>query len=189
MSRSLFTLAIFTSASFLPLAAHADLIDDFTLTGDSTTITYSLPGTVTFPNFPLFNFFSQSAPTTINGVSGYDGTGLYYDTEFFPSISLIFSVPSSLPLILTGFPPFIDFDFESPELGSATFIPGTYTLESLQFTIPLQPFSPPIFYDLTIIPESAPPSVPEPSSLLLFASGALGLLYRATKRRAVGTFL
>jgi hypothetical protein len=128
MSKSLFTLVLFASASFLPLAAHADTVDDFTLTGDSTTITYSLPGTVTFPSF------------------------------------------------------------ESPELGSATFIPGTYTLESLQFTIPLQPFPPPIFYDLTITPEPAPPTVPEPSSLLLFVSGAAGLLYRVMKPRPPQTF-
>jgi PEP-CTERM motif len=192
MSKSLFTFVLFASASILPLAAHADTVDDFTLSGDSTTITYSLPSTVTFANFPLFNFFSQSAPTTINGVSGYNETGLYYDTEFFPKISMTLSVPSSVPgspqLILTG-PQFIDFNFESPVLGTATFIPGSYTLESLQFTNPLQPFSPPIFYDLTITPESTPPSVPEPSSLLLFATGIASLLYRVTKPRSPKTFL
>jgi hypothetical protein len=191
VSKPLFTLVLLASASILPLAARADTVDDFTLTGNSTTISYSLPSTVSFPNFPLFNFFSQSAPTTINGVSGFNETSLYYDTGIFHEISMILSIPSTVPgapqLVLTG-PQFVDFDFESPTLGSATFIPGTYTLESLNF-FNLQPFSPPIFYDLTITPESTPPSVPEPSSLLFFITGAAGLLYRATKRRAVGTFL
>jgi hypothetical protein len=192
VSKSLFTFVLLASASILPLAAHADTVDDFTLAGNSTTITYSLPSTVSFTNFPLFNFFSQSAPTTINGVSGFNETSLYYDTSIFPKISMTLSVPSTVPgspqLILTG-PQFIDFDFESPTLGSATFIPGTYTLESLNFFNLLQPFSPPIFYDLTITPESTPPAVPEPSSLLLFITGAAGLLYRATKRPTTGTFL
>jgi len=131
MRKNLFSLAIIASA--LTLTAHADTIDDFTLTGDSHTITYSLPSTVDFPNFSLFNFFSQSAPTTIDGVSS-DETGLYYDTSIFPRVSLILSVPDAVfgdpSLYLLG-PSFIDFDFFSPSEGAATFVPGTYTLQSL----------------------------------------------------------
>jgi hypothetical protein len=67
--------ALFTtflvSALILPLTAQADTLDDFTLAGDGHTITYSLPATSAFPDFPFFNSFTESAPTTIDGVSGY----------------------------------------------------------------------------------------------------------------------
>jgi PEP-CTERM motif len=44
-------------------------------------------------------------------------------------------------------------------------------------------------YTLTTTREPTPPAVPEPSALLLLATGASCLLYRATKRPAVGAFL
>jgi hypothetical protein len=43
MSKSLFKATLLFSTCVLPLAAHADAIDDFVLTGNGTTITFSLP--------------------------------------------------------------------------------------------------------------------------------------------------
>ncbi len=177
MRKSLFLLAFFVSALTLPLTAHADSMDDFTIVGGGHTITYSLDSSITFPNFSLFNFFTASAPTTIDGTSGYVETGDYYDTGIFPHVSLILSVPDAVfgatQIYLLG-PPFIDFDFVSPTTGIATFVTGMYTLQGLS-SFGLQPLDPPVTYTLTISPETSAPT-PEPSSLILLTTGALGLI-------------
>jgi len=91
MSKALFTLALLASALTLPLTAHADPIDDFVLKGDGHTITYSLPATSSYPDFQDFGFFGESAPATIDGVSGYEVSGEY--SAFFPFVTLILTVP------------------------------------------------------------------------------------------------
>ena len=70
MRKALFTTFL-VSALILPLDAHADTLDDFTLAGDGHTITYSLPVTFASPDFAHFNSFSESASTTIDGDSSY----------------------------------------------------------------------------------------------------------------------
>lgn len=187
MSKALFT-TLLASALILPLTAHADTIDDFILTGDGHTITYSLPATSAFPDFFHFNSFTESAPTMIDGVSGYVESGQYF-LPVGPNIPrMLIDVPSSVFGI--GFlefsgPVFFTFttepasnpppDFQDDVV--PTFTPGIYTLQGLGPA--LQPFSPPVFYTLTITPEGA--STPEPSSLVLLATGALGLISFARK--------
>jgi hypothetical protein len=191
MRKALFTLALLTSAFTLSHTAHADTLDDFTLTGQGHTITYSLPATSAFPDFSHFNSFSESASTTVDGVSGFVESGQY----FIPGPNtprLLIGVPSSVFGI--GFlefsgPVFFTFttepasnpppDFQDDVV--ATFTPGTYTLESLGSA--LQPFSPPVFYTLTIAPETSTAPTPEPASLTLLATGALGILSLANRRR------
>ena len=65
MRNALFALALIAALVIHPTTAHADTIDDFTITGGGHTITYSLPATSSYPDFDLFNFFAESAPTTI----------------------------------------------------------------------------------------------------------------------------
>jgi hypothetical protein len=50
MRNPLFTFALIASALTLPLAAHTDTIDDFTLVRDGSTFT--LPTSFTVPNHP-----------------------------------------------------------------------------------------------------------------------------------------
>jgi hypothetical protein len=194
MSKALFTVALLTSALTLPLTAHADTIDDFSITGGGHTITYSLPATSSFPDFSLFNFFEENAPATIDGVSGYAVTSLYYLPGLIP-VRLILDVPSAVfgttqlymngPLFFslafvpaTNPPPYFQEDVVP------TFIPGTYTLQGLS-SFALQPLNPPVPYTLTITQETAA-ATPEPSSVVLLATGALGLIgFAATKRRAL----
>jgi hypothetical protein len=194
MRVTLFRFPLLALALSLSLAARADTIDDFTLTGNGHTISYSLPATSSYPDFSLFNFFQESAAnTTVDGVSGYVESGDYYDTGIFPYVSLILSVPTSVSsngdLYLKG-PAFISFAFvpapnPSPYLPYdvvPTFIPGTYTLQDLSPSPGLLPYSPPISYTLTITPE-APTVTPEPSTFALLGTGALGLLGVAKRRR------
>jgi hypothetical protein len=64
-----------------------------------------------------------------------------------------------------------------------TFIPGNHSLQSVAFEPGLPPFDPPVYYPLTITPETAPSTVPEPSTLVLLSTGTLGLISFATSRR------
>jgi hypothetical protein len=96
MRKILFT-ALLASASLLSLAAHADTIDDFVLTGNGHTISYSLPATSAFPDFSLFNFFTESASITVDGIFGYVEHGDYYVILVGPSGPLMtLGVPSAV---------------------------------------------------------------------------------------------
>jgi hypothetical protein len=196
MSKALFTFALSAAALTLTLAARADTIDDFVLTGDGHTITYSLPATSSFLDFSVFNFFSEIAPTTIDGVSGYVETGDYY--VFGPPTTLILNVPSAIfgaPQLYLAGPRFYSIVFENiPEplpytgLVVPTFTPGTYTLvEQNSFLIPLQPT---VDFTLTITEETSAAPTPEPSSVALLATGVLGLIgFVEIKRRAMSSNL
>ncbi len=180
MSKSLFTLALLASAFILPLAAHADNIDDFLITGNGNTITFSLPASPTDvfvstgAGGVIGGFSPIPAPlVTTNGVTTTSGMEFLSGNIFFVGAGIQLYGDD---LTLVG---------QLLYSGSAytpTFLTGTFDLHQFQAF-------PNVDYTLTITPESTPPAVPEPSALLLFATGAAGLLYRATKRPVVGTFL
>jgi hypothetical protein len=177
MRKALFPLALLVSAFTLPLTAHADTIDDFTLVGQGHIITYSLPSSAILVYHPHGITLSASAPTTIDGVPGYNEFGTYYLP--FPNLpSMILTVPSSIDggnLILYGQWPLqvseiIPMGFGQPNDLLVAFVPGTYNLTLGNFGIgfPLPT------YTLTITAESA--ATPEPSSLILLATGSFCLL-------------
>ncbi|MEO6815610.1 MAG: PEP-CTERM sorting domain-containing protein [Edaphobacter sp.] len=194
MSKPLCSLLLLASVLSLPLAAHADAIDDFVLTGGGQTITYSLPATSSYPDFDLFNFFRETAPTTVNGVSVGVVQSLYYVTAFNPfAPTLILDVADAAGnpgLNLYG-PQFFSIDYV-PATNPypywqddvvPTFIPGTYSLQDVSFPNPLGPTQPAIPYTLTITQETPTAATPEPPSLALLATGALALLGLAALKR------
>jgi hypothetical protein len=194
MSKALFTLTLLASATTLPLTAHADSIDDFVLTGNGHTITYSLPATSSNLDFHTFSFFEAGGPAAIDGVPGYVESGRYnVFGDLFP-VTLVLDVytPDFVfdSVLNLGGSRFYSFVIEPasnpqpylPDDVVLTFIPGTYSLQGLA-TFGLEPLDPPVDYTLTITQEGATAATPEPSSLALLTTGTLGLIAFATKRK------
>lgn len=196
MYRSLLGLTALTSVLALPLVAHADIIDDFLFTGGGHTITYSIPASTTFVDTPSIEFFTVPATETIDGVPGYVEGGSY---DAIPSLAATLQL--FVPETIFGFSA---IQFQGPLLTSyvlvpstdpynpldvvATFLPGTYDLlgQGVSFYPYFSYIGPPVPYTLTITPQTASATTPEPPSWALLATGICGLLgFAATRRRRI----
>lgn len=183
-------LLLLISWNLSGLSAHATGIVGLQFVGEGHTITFSLPdSTIIMDTFPFVPVLGAVAPTTIDGVSGYALVGTYY-TKYslgeFPSI-ILYTPSSTLagPLLLWGpivlddtFIPISDPTSSHPGDLLVTFVPGTYSLERSTSGFYLDPVAP---YTLTITEESS--AAPEPASLVLFATGTLGVFGMMRRRR------
>ena len=189
MRKALFILALLASAFTLPLTAHADTIDDFTLTGDGHTITFSAPAIYSAPN--PSHMVTATLPDIASSVNGVGGSSLFIsfylpsypfrsglDFEITPSLST--GVPGSFSQYqLTG-PDLIELlPGTTPTFTVAEFLPGTYSLSTF-FVIP-QNTEGGIPFTLTITPEAA--STPEPSTFALMTTGILGAVTALKSRK------
>lgn len=181
-------LAHFVLLTFFSLAnspAHATGIDNFTLVGEGHIYTYSLPDSAVINDHQHGVTWDLTASTTIDGVSGYTTTGQYY----VPRLSLpsmILHLPSSTDqaqLVLWGpevvratvIPIDNPIPVTHPDDLFVTFVPGTY-----QFTeSKLIPRPGPAF-TLTIAADTS--ATPEPSSLILLATGCLSVIGMVSSR-------
>jgi PEP-CTERM motif len=188
MRKALFPLALLASA--LTLTAHADTIDDFVLTGDGNIITFSAPASFTVPNHPhLVTASLTNVTSSVNDLSGYSSNLNFYlsfevgrgglDISLTPSISgggpgTHTNYQLVGPIVAGLVVPNLD------PLATIEFLPGTYSLSTF-FVIP-QNTAGGIPFTLTITPEAA--ATPEPSTLLLFATGlAAGMIPLAARHR------
>lgn len=182
MRSYLVALLLLISSNLSNLSAHATGIVDLQFVGEGHNITFSLPDSaIIWDAFPFVPTLGASVPTTIDGVSGYTVPGTYY-TRYslgqFPSIVLY--TPSSAfggSLLLWG-PTVLQDTFipiSNPDRNHfgdllVTFVPGTYTLQRSSSGYYYNPIAP---YTLTITEENS--AVPEPESLVLVVTGALGV--------------
>jgi hypothetical protein len=189
MRKAVFTVALFVSA--LTLTAHADTIDDFVLTGDGQTVTFSLPATGVYTLHLHFDSFSPSGPGTINGVPATVDPTFY--VPYFeivpqaPALSIVSNPQSNIPNLYGSIPYswfVVPAEFPTPQdegTFNVTFVPGTYQLQT-GTTFFDHPFTPPLPFTLTITPETSA-ATPEPASLTLLATGTFGIISLAARRR------
>jgi hypothetical protein len=177
----LFVLA----ATALSLTARADTLLDFTLSGPSGTVTFTLPEHPFFQETLHLVTVGTRTSASLNGVSGYTADLTFFTGIADPGESLILDVFSFDPTFTDGFSvnlngplilyPYYGSDYPAP--------PGDFTGLLQTGATRLYTYSStgmPIYYFLDATPEAA--TTPEPSTLILLLTGAGGLL--ATRRRA-----
>ena len=189
MRKALFTLSLLASAFTLPLSAHADTIDDFILTGDGNTITFSAPAIYSAPNpSHMVTATLPDIASSVNGVGGYSLFISFWLPSWPFRSGLDFEITPSLSTGVPGV--FSEYELTGPDLiellpGTtptftvAEFLPGTYSLSTF-FVIPQNTVGG-IPFTLTITPEAA--STPEPSTFALMTTGILGAVTTLRSRR------
>jgi hypothetical protein len=178
MRKALFTLALLASAFTLPITAHADAIDQFTFNFNTTSGIVPVHLTIDLPASP-----PPSPYTGINACAvdcfaavGQSGSSSYvFDfIQFAPGSTLIefatFNPIFGAPTAPGAYTTIIAPDLFSGSLSNPTFLTGTFDAECMAVVgFPNFPGT------ITIDPINT--TTPEPSTLLLFATGlATGIL-------------
>jgi hypothetical protein len=178
MRTTLFALALLTSAFSIPLTAHADAIDEFTFNFPTTSGFLPAILTVDLPASPPPSYlggFGECPPSDCISVLGQAGSNTYL-VNFFetsPTETFVGYALSDDPL---GPPPveraftkiFAPALFTGP-VSAPTFLSGTFDGEYE----PVIEF--PLFPGTIIIEPVTSPTVPEPSTFALLATGILGM--------------
>ncbi len=180
-------LALLASAFTLPLAAHADAIDQFTFNFDtppgylSFHLTIDLPASPPPPPFPFGTICSGNCFVVL-GESGPSSIYIFNFVESSPvstGTAVSFALTNSL-----GYLPvdrayrfiFATEDLFTGSVSDPTFIPGTFDAMYKPF------FNSPSFPG-TITIEPIDTTVPEPSTFAMLATGIFGAITTLRSRK------
>ena len=184
MRQLLPAILLFAAATALPTLARADALD-FVVTGAGRTFTFSLPESRYVVNLRYRSGFdAQANDGTINGIGPYQvGVSFYLGEVFQFGVPLgSYSDPNYFEATLFqidgGSSPIKESAIYDPPYHDVFFdiVPGTYNSVTTPDNSPGG-----IPFTLTITPEAPTSVTPEPATLTLLATGALGLL--TTRRR------
>ncbi len=191
MRKTLFTLALVASALIIPLEAHADTIDQFTFSFPTSPNFLPANLIIDLPASPPPSYWNgygvcYSNCFSVVGMSG--GNNFIVDfTQLTAGQTLvqyaIFDPQFGPPSVPRAYTHIYAPTLFSGSIADPTFLTGTFDAEYQPvITFPQFPGT------ITIEPQTNTP-VPEPSTLLFFATGVAGLLLLVTRRRPVASLL
>ena len=169
--------ALVTLASLaLPVAAHAATVDDFALTGNGLNLTFSLPASPSVGgNYDTgLDFYLGDISFTENGTKMTASDAYFYTNANEGGFGLYDENGNAID----------NLDFTGPQLFTGTvkkptFKEGTFSLQQIACgggiaAEAVGAKQDPCTFGLTIDPAVAPAPTPEPGSLALLGTGALG---------------
>ena len=169
----------------VPVLAHADAVDDFTVTGHGLELTFSLPSmpAVGGDFMKGFYFYLGDVSFTENGTAMTAANVFFYTKPEDGG----FSLTDADNDVIDG------LDFTGPKLFTGTvkkptFKEGTFKLTQVDCGGGIETAAVseaklgPCKYNLSIDPAAAPTPTPEPGSLALLGTGALGV-FGVVRRR------
>lgn len=183
------TLVLLSAAT--PIAAHASTLDDFVLTGNGHTYAFSLPGTGLVSGELQNGITSRVRYTqttnfaTVDGIASGGASGQFRVTSGPGNYGTVdFGIGSQnsgvfdtfYGPILVGYDP-VSLSGYADGPYQAFFLTGSFDLFTRNHGN-----GQPTPYTLTITPEAANTSTPEPTTLALLATGSLGLFTTLRRR-------
>ncbi len=198
MHLTLPALLLLAASTALPTLAHADRIDDFVLTGNGHTYTFSLPSTGRVGGEPQYGitgrvrFYQSASSATVDGLGGYEAgaTFIFYPGPYGTvqiGVQPQGTFAATLNETLFG-PALVDYNQIQDPAGFLSFTAfhryGTFDLTTFTFS-PGGPIRTP--YTLTITPEATNTSTPEPTPLALLLTGSFSLLPSLRRRFLAGS--
>lgn len=167
--------------SLLPRPAHADTLDNFSVVGGGQDFEFSLPASTTASQFDLPPYAHTYGFAATGGALNSVPTNFDINLDFPGPYSLsdTFIISNASGYTELALPALYSLTFDPlAETGTLSFIPGAYPT----FVVSPNPFTPYTPYTITITAQTTA-TTPEPPTILLVATAALGLAWLRRQNR------